>query len=78
MGLIWRLTTPSIEDREKGDGIKYIWCDYAEKLVYFVLKTHMHAEHIICVNDSYDHNFTIKDSERILQQGISPVSNVFM
>jgi len=25
MGLIWRLTTPSIEDREKGDGTKYTW-----------------------------------------------------
>jgi len=78
MGLIWRLTTPSIEDREKEDGTKYTWGDYAEKLVNFVRKRHMHAEHIICVNDSYDQNFTIKDSERILRQGNLPISNVFM
>ena len=68
MGLIWHLTTPTIEDREKGDGTKYTWGDYAEKLVHFVLMRHKHAERIICVNDSYDQNYTIKDSERILRQ----------
>jgi len=41
MGLIWRLITPSIEDREKGDGTKYTWGgEYEEKLVNFVLKRH--------------------------------------
>jgi len=30
MGLIWHLTTPSIEDTEKGDGTKYTWSDFAE------------------------------------------------
>ena len=52
--------------------------EYEEKLVNFVLKRHTHAERIICVNDSYDHNFTIKDSERILRQGNLPIRNVFM
>ena len=74
MGLIWRLTTPTIEDREKGDGTKYTWGAYAEKLVQFVLRRHARAQRIICVNDSYDQNYTIKDSERILQQKDLPVS----
>jgi len=42
MGLIWHLTTPTIEDREKGDGTKYTWGDYAEQLVHFVLMRHKH------------------------------------
>ena len=78
MGLVWRLTTPSIEDREKGDGTTYTWGDYAEKLVHLVLKRHAHAEQIICVIDSYEQNYTIKDSERILRQKNLPVRNVFM
>ena len=73
MGLIWGLTTPTTEDREKGDGTKFTWGDYAEKLVHSVLARHKHAERIICVNDSYDQNFSIKDSERRL-----PISNVCM
>ena len=77
MGLICRLTTRIIENREKGDGTKYTWGDYAEKLVHFVLKRHKHAERIICVNDSYDQNYTIKDSERILRQKTLQIGNVF-
>jgi len=68
MGVIWHLAIPTIEDREKGDGTKYTWRDYAEKFVHFLLKRHVHAEHIICVNDSYDQDYTIKDSERMLRQ----------
>ena len=78
MGLIWRLTTPSIEDREKGDGTTYTWGDYAEKLAHLVLKRHAHAEQSICANDSYEQNYTIKDSDRILRQKNLPVRNVFM
>ena len=78
MGLIWRLTTPSIEDREKGDGTKYTWGDHAEKLVHLVLQRHVHTEQIICVNDSYEQNYTIKDSERILRKKNLSVRNVLM
>ena len=46
MGLVCCLTTPTIEDREKGDGTKYTWGDYAEKLEHFVLTRHKHAERI--------------------------------
>ena len=78
MGLIWRLTTPTTEDREKGDGTKYTWGDYAQKLVRSVLARHKNAERIICVNDSYDQNHSIKDSERILRQKHLPIRNVYM
>ena len=46
--------------------------------MHLVLKRHAHAERIICVNDSYEQNYTIKDSERILRQKNLPVRNVFM
>jgi hypothetical protein len=46
--------------------------------VHFVVTRHKHAERIICVNDSYDQNHTIKDSEIILRQKTLPISNVFM
>lgn len=68
MGLIWRLSTPTTEDREKGDRAKYTWGDYVEKLVHFVLTRQKHADRIICVSDSYVQNYTTKDSERILRQ----------
>ena len=31
MGFIWRLSTPSHEDREKQDGQSFTWGDYAKK-----------------------------------------------
>jgi hypothetical protein len=66
MGLIWHLATPTTEDRGKGDGTKYTWGDYAEKVVHSVLTRHKHAEQIICINDPYDENYTIKDHERMV------------
>ncbi len=58
MGLIWHLATPTVEDREKGDGTKYTWKDYAEKVVRAVMTRHRHADRIICMNDLYDfHDF---------------------
>ena len=32
MGFLWRLATPSAEDREKPDGSVFTWGDYADKL----------------------------------------------
>jgi len=78
MGLIWRLAVPTTEDREKRDGTKFTWGDYAQKMVDFVLRRHPNAERIICVNDSYEQDYSIKDSERIHRQKQMPVSNVFM
>lgn len=77
MGLIWHLATPTTEDREKGDGTRYSWGDYADKVVQTVFTRHKHAERIICINDKYYQN-SVKDSERILLKNAKPVSNVFM
>jgi len=79
MGFIWRLATPTTEDREKGDETKYLWADYAEKIVKIVLSRHSSAETIICVNDPYCLSYSIKDCERqqrTMLQGTVP--NVFM
>lgn len=78
MGLIWRLAVPTTEDREKRDGTKFTWCDYAQKMVDFVLRRHPNAERIICVNDSYEQDYSIKDSERIHRQKQMSIKNVFM
>ncbi len=78
MGLIWHLAAPTTEDREKGNDTKYTWGDYAEKVVRSVPTRHRHAERIICINDPYDQKFTIKDSERMLRQKGTPISNVYM
>ena len=78
MGLIWRLTAPTPEDRENADGTKFTWGDYAEKLVNFVINRHMNDEQIILVNDSYEQGFSIKDSERLHRQKNQAVRNVFM
>ena len=48
MGLIWRLATPTTEDKEKPDGTTYTWGDYAQKLVELVISRHNKAEQIIC------------------------------
>lgn len=78
MQLLWRLTTPTTEDREKADGTKLTWGDYGEKLVNFVLNRHTNAERIIFVNDSYEQDFSIKDSERQHRKKNQSISNVFM
>lgn len=78
MGLIWHLAAPTTEDREKGDGSKYTWGDYGEKVFNLILARHKHADQIICINDAYDQKYSIKDSERILRQKGTPISNVYM
>lgn len=78
MGLIWRLAVPSAEDREKRDGTQFTWGDYGQKMVDFVLSRHPNAERIICVNDSYDQDYNIKDCERMLRQKQMPIKNVFI
>lgn len=78
MGLVWRLAVLTTEDREKRDGTKFTWADFAQKMVDFVLRRHPNAERIICVNDSYEQDNSIKDSERIHRQNQMPVKNVFM
>ena len=45
MGLIWRLATPSQEDREakKRDGSEYKWSDYLDKICSMVISHHFDA-----------------------------------
>ena len=55
MGMIWRVASPTAEDREKGDGTRYTWGDYAQKVCSIILARHVNATNIICVNDPYSH-----------------------
>ena len=46
MGLIWRLATPTTEDREsrKRDGLEYHWGDYLDKIYSMIFSRHaMHT-----------------------------------
>ena len=55
IGLIWHLAAPTTEGREKTDGTKYTWGDYAQnQVVCSVTRRHKNAERIICMNDPYD------------------------
>ena len=65
MGLIWRLATPSSEDRKakKRDGSQYRWSDYLDKICNMVISRHSDACLIVLVNDRYDLQFSIKDGE---------------
>ena len=65
MGLIWRLATPTSEDKEKEDNTTYKWEDYELKLFEIVISSHKNAKRIICVNDTYKSAHSIKDSERL-------------
>ena len=79
MGMIWRLASPTAEERVKSDGSPYTWGDYTEKIVSIVLAQHVSATTIICINDPYDYAESIKDDERQLYiQGQGPIPNVYM
>ena len=79
MGMIWRLASPTAEDREKGDGSPYTWGNYTNKIASMILARHVDATTIICINDPYDYTESIKDDERELRiQGQNHIPNVFM
>ena len=63
MGFLWRLATPSAEDREKGDQTSFTWSDYARKLFSLIMARHPKAFQVILVNDPYTQQTGIKDSE---------------
>ena len=64
MGLIWRLATPTSEDRDikKRSGVEYTWKDYLDKICSLVFARHVDADRIILVNDKYNGS-SIKDDE---------------
>ena len=79
MGMVWRMATPSAEDRQKQDATPYKWSDYAHKVSSIILARHANAHRIFCVNDPYATTYSIKDDERALRvQGRVHVPNVFM
>ena len=45
MGLIWRLATPTPEDREtkKRDGLDYRWSAYLDKICTIIISRHADA-----------------------------------
>ena len=51
IGMIWRMATPSAENRQTQDGTPYKWSDYVHKLASIILSRHGEAKQIICVND---------------------------
>ena len=79
MGMIWRMATPSAEDRQTHDGTPYKWSDYVHKLASIILSRHGEAKRIICLNDPYDTAYSTKDDERDLRvQGKAHVPNTYM
>ena len=65
MGLIWRIATPTSDDREarRCDGSQYLWSDYLDKICSMIFSRHSSAQLIILINDKYDLRFSIKDDE---------------
>ena len=54
MGMIWRIATPTREDREKSDGTVYTWGDFVSKIIHIVISRHQLATKIFMVNDPYN------------------------
>ena len=52
MGMIWRMATPTAEDRQTQDGNPYKWSDYVQKVSSIIFTRHGNAHRI--VNDPYD------------------------
>jgi len=63
MGMIWRMATPSPEDRQTLDGTSYKWSDYFHKVTSIIFAHHNNTQSIICVNDPYT-EISTKDDER--------------
>ncbi|XP_028404399.1 uncharacterized protein LOC114527028 [Dendronephthya gigantea] len=79
MGMIWRLATPTAEERDKADGSDYTWNDYANKVVNIIVTRHVASTTIICINDPYDRAESIKDDEHELRtQKQAYIPNVFI
>ena len=78
MGFMWRLSTPSAEDRLKPNGSFYTWGDYAEKIFFMICARHANASQVIFVNDPYDLPVNIKDCEHDRRAGTGMVGSVYM
>ena len=67
MGMIWRMATPTAEDRQTQDGTPYKWSNYVQKVSSIIFARHNNATRIICANDPYDTTYSIKDDKRDLR-----------
>ena len=63
MGCLWRLAAPSTEDRKKNDAFPFTWKDYSSQLFNTIRMRHPRVDLLILVNDPYDLDVCIKDSE---------------
>ena len=63
MGMIWRMVTPSAEDRQTLNGTPYKWSDYDQKISSIIFARHSNASQIICVNYPYGTANSTKDNE---------------
>ena len=78
MGMIWRMSTPTREDREKADATVYTWGDLVTKSINLVISRHQLATKIIMVNDPYNLPYSLKDDERDRRKhGHSAIPRVF-
>ena len=81
MGMIWRMATPTAEDRQTQNGTPYKWSNYVHnhKVSSIILAHHGNAHRIVCVNDPYNTAYSTKDDERDLRvQGRAHVPNIYM
>jgi hypothetical protein len=79
IGMIWRMATPTAEDRQTQDGTPYKWSDYVHKLTSSILSRYRDAKRIICVNDPYDTAYSTKYDDRDLRvQGKAHIPNTYM
>ena len=63
MGLLWRISLPSKEDRATYDESHFTWKDYAEKMFWKIMGRHPNASEFHSINDRYDVGVTTKDME---------------
>ena len=82
MGFIWRLSTPSAEDRENKTKVSIHGGDYATKMFNLIMERHTKASQIIMVNNPYDLPYSNKDGEYIRRTGnlayVGETRNVFI
>ena len=82
MGFIWRMGTPTSEDREKQDGTNFTWRNYTEKLFGINTKRHQNSSQIILINNPYDIDNSIKCSEHenraAFTKFLSGTKNIFI
>ena len=77
MGFLWRLATPSAEDRDDNRESIFTWGNYGDKIFSLVSARHPNAHTVVFVNDAYDIPSSIKDSEHD-HRYVGASKNIFM